>query len=109
LGLLDRYPNSVRFLVNIHCFRAYFSTKASQRHGMEYAHALDGHSGYMKQYYRMTPEERANKYKDLEPDLLVLSVKLKAEKTKDKMIETLQEQMQELQHKISCLELLNKA
>jgi len=109
LGLLDRYPNSVRFLVNIHCFRAYFSTKASQKHGMEYAHALDGHSGYMKQYYRMTSEDRANKYKELEPDLLVLSVKLKTEKATDKIIENMQEQMKQLQHKIACLELLNKA
>jgi len=49
LNLLEKYPNSPRYVVNIHCFRAYFHTKASQKHGSDYAHALDGHGSYLKQ------------------------------------------------------------
>jgi len=54
LGILEKYPNSSRFVVTIHGFRAYFHTKASQKHGVEYANALDGHGAYLKQYYRET-------------------------------------------------------
>jgi len=108
LGLTEKYPNSTRHVVNIHSFRAYFHTKASQKHGSEYANALDGHGAYLKQYYRETPEERAKKYKELEPSLLIESVKLETEKAKDKIIESLQEQMQKLQDKMTRMELLNK-
>jgi hypothetical protein len=71
---------------------AYFITKASQKHGSDYSHALSGHGAYLKQYYR-DPRERANKYLALEPNILIESVKLETEKTKDKIIDTLQEQM----------------
>lgn len=104
----ERYPDSTRYIVNIHSFRAYFHTKASQKHGSDYANALDGHGAYLKQYYRETPEERAKKYKELEPDLLIESVKLEAEKTKDKIIESLQLDMKKLQDKMTRIELLNK-
>ena len=108
LGLLEKYPNSTRYVVNIHAFRAYFHTKASQKHGSDYANALDGHGAYLKQYYRETPEERAKKYKELESSLLIESVKLEVEKTKDKVIETLQEQVQKLQHQMEVYELTHK-
>lgn len=104
----ERYQNSNRFIINIHAFRAYFHTKASQKHGSDYANALDGHGAYLKQYYRETPEERAKKYNELEPSLLIESQKLETEKTKDKIIEGLQTEMQELQDKMTRLELLNK-
>jgi len=55
LGLTERYHNSIRAVVNIHSFRAYFHTKASQKHGSDYANALDGHGAYLKQYYRESP------------------------------------------------------
>ena len=108
LKLEEKYKQSNRFVINIHSFRAYFHTKASQKHGLEYANALDGHGAYLKQYYRLTDEDRARKYKELEPDLLIESVKLETEKTKDKIIESLENKMIELQAKMERLELLNR-
>lgn len=70
-GLVERYENSNRFVVNIHAFRAYFHTMASRINGTEYANALDGHTSYLGQYYRISPEERAEMYKKLEPHLLI--------------------------------------
>jgi len=108
LKLVEKYPNSPRNVVNIHAFRAYFHTKASQKHGVEYANALDGHGAYLKQYYRETDEERAKKYKELEPSLFIESIKLETEKTKDKTIEILQAQIQKMQDRMERIELLNK-
>jgi len=108
LGLLEKYKSSNRFVVNIHAFRAYFHTKASQKHGSDYANALDGHGAYLKQYYRETPEDRAKKYKELESSLLIESYKLESEKTKDKIISNLQEEMQKLHDKMKRLEFLNQ-
>ena len=105
---LERYHNSNRFIINIHAFRAYFHTKASNKHGSDYANALDGHGAYLKQYYRETPEERAKKYNELESSLLIESVKLETEKTKDKIIEDLQVQMEKLKDQMLRIELLNK-
>ena len=108
LGLTEKYPNSSRFIVNIHSMRAYFHTKASQKHGSDYANALDGHSAYLKQYYREDPQERAKKYKELEPSLFIESVKMESEKTKDKIIESMQDQMDKLTAKMQRIELLNQ-
>ncbi len=108
LDLKEKYPNSCRYVVNIHAFRAYFHTKASQKHGSDYANALDGYGAYLKQYYRETPEERAKKYNELEPNLLIESVKLETEKTKDKIIEDLQAEMEKLKDQMLRIELLNK-
>ena len=104
LGFTEKYPDSVRYVVNIHSMRAYFHTKASQKHGVEYANALDGHSGYLDQYYRLDPKKRAEMYKELENDLLIESVKIHADKNKDKMITTLQEQMAKLQEEMFRLQ-----
>ena len=109
LGLLERYDDSIRFVVNLHCFRAYFHTKASQKHGSDYANALDGHGSYLKQYYRETPEERAKKYKELEPNLFIESIKMEADNTKDKIIEDLQDQMKLMQDAMIRANLLNKS
>ena len=109
LGLLEKYKNSNRFIVSLHSFRAYFHTKASQKHGSDYANALDGHGAYLKQYYRETPEERAKKYKELESSLFIESYKVEVgSKAKDELIEKLQESMARLQDKMTRLEFLNK-
>ena len=107
LGLTEKYPNSTRCVVNIHSFRAYFHTKASQKHGSDYANALDGHGAYLKQYYREDPKERANKYLALEPSLLIESVKVEAEKTKDAIIENLESQMAKMQAQMKRIMILN--
>jgi len=93
----EKYPHNNRYVVNIHSFRAYFHTKASDKHGVEYANALDGHSGYLPQYYRKSPEEKARMYLELEPDLYVESIKPEVEKTKDMIISDLQIKMQKLE------------
>jgi len=101
----ERYPNSVRHVVNIHSMRAYFHTKASKKHGSDYANALDGHGAYLKQYYREDPEERAKMYQELEPSLLIESYKLESEITKDKKIDSLQNEMKEMQAEMMRLRL----
>lgn len=108
LDLVEKYKNSCRYVVNIHSFRAYFHTKASQKHGSDYANALDGHGAYLKQYYREDPKERAKKYLELEPNLLIESYHPEAEQTKDKIISSLQDEMKKLQDKMTRLEFLNK-
>jgi len=107
LGLTERYNNSCRAVINIHSFRSYFITKASMKHGSDYSHAISGHGSYLKEYIRIPPEERARKYLTLELDLLVESVKVQAEKTKDSIIENLESQMEELMNKMKRIELLN--
>lgn len=92
--MLEKYPDSCRHIVNIHSMRSYFHTKASQKHGDDYANALDGHGAYLKQYYRLTSEDKAKKYKELEPSLLIEKFKPESEKTKDKIIKDLQEEFQ---------------
>lgn len=77
------------------------------KHGSDYSHAISGHGSYLKEYIRIPPEERARKYLTLEPDLLVESVKVQAEKTKDSIIENLESQMEELMNKMKRIELLN--
>jgi len=105
LGITERYKSSRNFIYTIHSFRAYFHTKASQKHGVEYANALDGHGAYLKQYYRETPEERARKYKELEPSLLIEKYQVE-DTNKDRTIEYLQSQMQKLQEEMLRIKLL---
>ena len=107
LGFTEKYKNSVRHKVRIHGFRSYFHTQASRKHSTEYANALDGHSAYLKQYYALTNEQRGKMYKELEPELWIESVKTGADKTKDKIIEGLTEQMAKMEAKMSRIELLN--
>ena len=107
LGMTEKYPNSVRYVVNLHSLRAYFHTKASQKHSTEYANSMDGHFGYLEQYYRLDPKKRAEMYKELEPELLIESVKTESDKNKDKIISGLTEQMAKMEAKMSRIELLN--
>jgi len=99
-GFFKRYSNSVRYVVNLHSLRAYFITKASQKHGSDYGHALSGHGSYLKQYIRIPAEEQARLYTELEPDLLIESVPVESNKTKDKIITSLQDQMIEMQEEM---------
>ena len=70
-GLDKKYPNSSRHLITIHSMRAFFHTQASLVHDEQYANALDGHQGYLMQYYRLPPEKRSEMYRELEPKLLI--------------------------------------
>ena len=107
LGMTEKYEDGVRFVVAIHSFRAYFHTKASNRHGTEYANALDGHTGYLEQYYRLEPQERASKYLELEQDLLIESVIPSRDKAKDQKIALLETKVAELQIEFDRMRLSN--
>jgi len=70
-GLTEKYSDSSRHKITIHSMRAFFHTQASIVHDEQYANALDGHQGYLMQYYRLTEEKRADLYRELEPFLYV--------------------------------------
>ncbi len=93
LGMTEKYGKSGRYKVRIHAFRNYFHTKASQKHSTEYANALDGHTGYLQSYYNLTPERRAEMYRELEPELLIESVKIHNDEVKDKEFAQMKEDM----------------
>lgn len=99
LGFTEKYKSANRYVVTLHAFRAYFHTKASQKLRSEAANALDGHSGYLSQYYRQEPEERANKYLELEPDLLIESVMIESKGRKDQVIKNLEDQFKNFRQK----------
>ena len=66
-----KYDDSKYHKISLHSFRSFFETQASNTHGLEYAHALIGHSGYLEQYYRLSEEDRLEKYIELEPKLTI--------------------------------------
>jgi hypothetical protein len=102
-GLTERYPDSQRFVTNIHSFRSYFHTKASKVHDDQYANAIDGHQSYLGQYYRLTDEERATMYKELEPSLLIYNVEMaKKQKDLEAKLTTQQDRITELEAKIEA-------
>jgi len=70
-GLTERYQENKRFKISIHSMRAFFHTQASLIHDEQYANAMDGHTGYLMQYYRLSFEKRAEMYSELEPYLLI--------------------------------------
>ena len=98
----SKYDNSRNHKISLHSFRAFFETQASNIHGLEYAHALIGHSGYLEQYYRLSEEERLEKYIELEPKITIgedfrNGIKIqKLESDKDKRITNLEYHVAEL-------------
>ena len=85
---------SCRYKIHIHKFRQYFFTEASQKHGSDYAHGITGHGAYLKTYYELSNEKKVQKYKELEPNLLVEKYKPETEKTMAKKIENLEAEFQ---------------
>ena len=100
LGYAEKYKGSIRYKVRIHGFRSYFHTKASQKHSTEYANSLDGHTGYLQQYYALTPERRAEMYRELEPELLIESVKIHNDEVKDKEFAQLKDDMMAMKEEL---------
>ena len=70
LGLGKKYETSGRRKITTHSFRAYFITKIS-RHDPDLAKLLAGQTGHGLQYYRLTDEEKLDKYMEFEPDLII--------------------------------------
>jgi len=70
IGLDMRY-DSDRYKINTHSFRAYGITKVS-RHDPNFAKIIAGQKGYLiREYDRLTDEEKLNKYLEVENDLLI--------------------------------------
>ena len=93
-----KYDNSINHKISLHSFRAFFETQASNTHGLEYAHALIGHSGYLEQYYRLSEEDRLEKYIELEPKITIgedFRNKIKIEK-----LETEKSELEKIKAKI---------
>jgi len=70
--------------------RAYFFTKATQVHGIAYAHKMTGHKGYLEQYNRYEEDKKLEMYLQLEPYLIVDSderLKIENEQLKQKISE----------------------
>jgi len=109
-NLVDKYSNGY-YHVNIHSFRAFFETEATKILGGDIAHALIGHHKYLDQYFRLTHQERVEKYKTLEPYLAILtSHKLKLEnkilKEQANQFEELKKKQAELEAKIERMKLI---
>jgi len=67
----DRYESGVH-KITIHSFRAYFITVCN-RIDFGFSHALVGHSAYLKQYDRLSLEEKLKIYLKCEPYLNIYS------------------------------------
>lgn len=97
-----KYDNSTLHKITLHSFRAFFETHASNTHGLEYAHALIGHSGYLEQYYRLSGEDRLEKYIELEPKITIgedFKNKIKIE-NQNKKISELEKEKQQIEYMV---------
>lgn len=91
-GLTMRYETNNRYKINTHSFRAYGYTKVS-RHDPNFAKMIAGQKGYLiREYDRLTDEEKLNKYIEVENDLLIY----KKIQTSDK-VDTLEKRIVKLE------------
>lgn len=102
INLIEKYEDSGRNTISIHAFRRFFHTRASNKHGSDYANAMDGHSAYLKQYYELDEQTRIKMYKELEPDLLIYSSV--TETVKDKQITEMEKEMAKMKAKMARFE-----
>ena len=72
LDLLEKYENSPNYKINIHSLRAFTRTNAGKIN-QDFAESLLGHEGYLRQYVRLTKEEKISYYKKLEPKLRIFN------------------------------------
>jgi integrase len=71
-GYLERYTDSINYKVNIHAMRAFFRTQSvKQNINSDIAEELIGHSGYLKTYKRIDPDDLIKAYLKLEPALKI--------------------------------------
>jgi len=96
-GILKHYEDSIRHVVQIHAFRAWFMTKASMKHGSDYAHALAGHHGYLDQYIRIPEKQKSKMYLELEKDLIIESSRVHSEQFHQVEIAEMQEKILKLE------------
>lgn len=70
LGLNERYDDSIVHKITLHTFRSFTRTQAGKI-SQDFAEQLIGHSGYLKQYVRLTDDEMKKYYEKLEPKLRI--------------------------------------
>ena len=70
VGLVEKYPNSVNYLYNLHSFRAFFRTEAGKINH-DFAEKVLGHESFDTHYVRLTDEDKAKYYRKLEPSLKI--------------------------------------
>jgi len=86
VGLNMRYETNNRYKINTHSFRAYGVTKIS-RHDPNFAKMLAGQKGYLiREYDRMTDNEKLELYIKYENDLLIFDKQPKPDERMKKMI-----------------------
>lgn len=114
--LTEKYPDSSRHTITIHSMRAFFHTQASIVHDEQYANAMDGHQGYLMQYYRLSTEKRKELYLELEPSLLVyqhedynksqkvLQTKVKELEEKNKELMNMKDDLAKIKQRLSISE-----
>jgi len=95
IGLGVKYESGKR-QKTLHALRAYFFTKANKVHGLDYAHKMTGHRGYLNQYNRLEESEKLEMYLKLEPELLV-----NEKKPDNRDLENLEKRINELENIIS--------
>ena len=96
-GILKHYEESVRHIVQIHAFRAWFMTKASMKHGSDYSHGLAGHHTYLDQYIRIPNKQKAKMYLSMEKELLIESSRVHSEQFHEVEIAEMQEKILKLE------------
>ncbi len=82
LKLGGKYDSGTR-TITLHSLRAYFFTKATEKHGIAYAHKMTGHKGYLEQYNRYPEEKKLELFLQLEPELFVYSKKPDSDEIRD--------------------------
>ena len=70
VGLLEKYPNSINYLYNIHSIRAFFRTEAGKINH-DFAEKVLGHESFDTHYVRLSDQEKAEYYLKLEPKIRI--------------------------------------
>ncbi len=96
IGLGVKYESGKR-QKTLHALRSYYFTKANKVHGLDYAHKMTGHKGYLSQYNRLEESEKLEMYLKLEPELLVNEAKPESSRIKE--LEARLEAIEERQEK----------
>ncbi len=102
IGLDVKYESGTR-QKTFHALRAYFFTKAVQKHGLGYAHKMTGHKGYLEEYNRYSEDKKLEMYLQLEPELFVYERKPDT----DEVVE-LREQLKEALENVDSLKSIER-
>ena len=93
IGLNEKYDHNGHLKKSFHAMRSFSSTQIYDiTRDSEYAHAYIGHSAYLKQYLRKSPEKRTAMFLEVESALSLFSNTENSENSKinkiEKMLET---------------------